>query len=62
MITSAKNYSKKKNQNKTHKKLDRQNPRINGKSKPIETKSHKEAYIYTLTKEEKGGLPWWRSG
>ena len=46
MITSAKNYNKK--------KMDRQNPRRNGKSKPIQTKSHKEAYIYTLTKREKG--------
>ena len=46
MITSAKNYNKK--------KMDRENPRRNGKSKPIQTKSHKEAYIYTLTKREKG--------
>ena len=29
-------------------------PTCNGKSKPIQTKSHKEAYIYTLTKREKG--------
>ena len=35
MITSAKNYTKKK-------KMDRQNPRRDGKSKPIRTKSHKE--------------------
>ena len=34
--------------------MDRQNPRTNGKSKAIQTKSHKEAYIYTLTKREKG--------
>ena len=33
--------------------MDRQNPRTNGKSKPIQTKSHKEAYTYTLTKREK---------
>ena len=46
MITIAKNYTKK--------KMDRQNPRTNGKSKPIQTKSHKEAYTYTLTKREKG--------
>ena len=46
MITSAKNYTKKK-------KEDRQNPRTNGKSKAIQTKSHKEAYTYTLTKREK---------
>ena len=45
MITSAKNYTKKK---------DRQNPRTNGKSKAIQTKSHTEAYTYTLTKREKG--------
>ena len=46
MITSAKNYTKK--------KKDKQNPRTNGKRKAIETKSHKEAYTYTLTKREKG--------
>ena len=34
--------------------MDRQNPRTNGKSKAIQTKSHKEAYTYTLTKREKG--------
>ena len=45
MITSVKNYTKK--------KKDRQNPRKNGKSKAIQTKSHKEAYTYTLTKREK---------
>ena len=49
MITSAKNYTKKKNQKK-----DRQNPRTNGKSKAIQTKSHTEAYTCTLTKREKG--------
>ena len=47
MITSAKNYTKKK-------KTDRQNPTANGKSKAIQTKSHKEAYTYTLRKREKG--------
>ena len=46
MITSAKNYTKK--------KKGRQNPRTNGKSKAIQTKSHKEAYIYTVTKRVKG--------
>ena len=46
MITSAINYTKKK------KKTERQKPRTNGKSKPIQTKSHKETY--TLTKREKG--------
>ena len=46
MVTSAKILLKKK-------KKDRQNPRINGKSKAIQTKSHKEAYTYTLTKREK---------
>ena len=34
--------------------MDRQNPRTNGKSKAIQTKSHKEANTYTLTKREKG--------
>ena len=34
--------------------MDRQDPRTNGKSKAIQTKSHKEAYTYTLTKREKG--------
>ena len=33
--------------------MDRQNPGKNGKSKAIQTKSHKEAYTYTLTKREK---------
>ena len=35
-------------------KNDRQNPRTNGKSTAIQTKSHKEAFTYTLTKREKG--------
>ena len=47
MITSAENYTKKK-------KMDSQNPRTNGKRKAIQTKSHTEAYAYTLTKREKG--------
>ena len=34
--------------------MNRQNPRTNGNSKAIQTKSHKEAYTYTLTKSEKG--------
>ena len=34
--------------------MDRQNPRTNGKSKAIQTKSHTEAYTHTLTKREKG--------
>ena len=34
--------------------MDRQNPRTNVKSKAIQTKSHKEAYTYTLTEREKG--------
>ena len=46
MITSTKNYTKK--------KMDRRNPRTNGKSKLIQTKSQKEAYTYTLTKRERG--------
>ena len=52
MITSPKNYTKK--TNKQTNKTDRQNPRTNGKSKAIQTKSHTEAYTYTLTKREKG--------
>ena len=36
------------------KKKDRENPKTNGKSKAIQTKSHTEAYTYTLTKREKG--------
>ena len=38
----------------TKKKKDRQNPKTNGKSHALETKSHNEAYTYTLTKREKG--------
>ena len=53
MIKSAKNYTKKKQ--KTKKNTDRQNPRTNGKSKAIQTKSHLEAFTYILTKREKGG-------
>ena len=34
--------------------MNRKNPRANGESKPIQTKSHKETYTYTLTKREKG--------
>ena len=34
--------------------MDRQNPRTNGKSEAIQTKSHTEVYTYTLTKREKG--------
>ena len=34
--------------------MDRQTPRTNGISKAIQTKSHKEAYTYTLTKRGKG--------
>ena len=36
------------------KKTDGQSPRTNGESKAIQTKSHTEAYTYTLTKREKG--------
>ena len=42
MITSTKNYTKKK---------DRQNPRTNGKSKAVQTESHKEAYTYILPEQ-----------
>ena len=34
--------------------MDGQNPRTNGESKAIQTKSHTEAYTYTLTKRGKG--------
>ena len=51
MITSVENYTRKKTKIK---KPDRQNRRTNGKRKAIQTKSHKEAYTYTLTKREKG--------
>ena len=40
----------------TSAKTDRQNPRTNGKSKAIQTNSHKEAYTYTLTKREKNKI------
>ena len=53
MITSAKNYTKK-NNNKHNDNKGQTDPRTNGKSKAIQTKSHKEAYTYTLTKREKG--------
>ena len=33
--------------------MDGQNPRTNGESKAIQTKSHTEAYTYTLTEREK---------
>ena len=35
-------------------KTDGQNPRANGESKAIQTKSHTEAYTCTLTKRGKG--------
>ena len=49
MITSVKNYTKKK-----QKKMDIQNLRTNGKSKAIHTKSYTEPCTYTLTEREKG--------
>ena len=55
MITSAKNYTKKNpKKQKNKRKPDRQNPRTNGKSKAIQTKSHEGAYTHTLTKRENG--------
>ena len=39
---------------KKKKNTDRENPRTNGKNKAIQTKSHTEAYTYTLTEREKG--------
>ena len=53
MINSTKNYTKKNPKKTNNKKKDRQNPRTNGKSKAIQTKSYKEAYTYTLPKREK---------
>ena len=47
MITSAKNYTK------NNQKTDRQNRRTDSKNKAIHTKSHKEAFTYTLTNEKK---------
>ena len=38
------------------KKKDRQSPRTNGKSKPIQTKSHKEAYTYTHKKRKRKNI------
>ena len=52
MITRAKNCSKK--ITTTTKNTGSQNARTNGKIKAIQTKSHKEADTYTLTKREKG--------
>ena len=34
--------------------MNGQDPRTNGESKAIQTKSHTEAYTYTLTKRGKG--------
>ena len=48
--------NKNKQQQTNKKKPDTQNPRTNGKSKAIQTKSHKEAYTYTLTKREQGKI------
>ena len=50
VVTSARNYTKKK------KETDRKNPRTDGKSTAIQTKSHTEAYTYTLTEREKGKI------
>ena len=41
-------------ESKKRKKMLLMNPMTNGKSKAIQTKSHKEADTYTLTKREKG--------
>ena len=51
-----KKASKQKNRTPPPKKMDRQDPRTNGKRKAIQTKSLKEAYTYTLTKREKGNI------
>ena len=34
--------------------MERQNPRTNGKSKPIQKKNHSKKHTYSLTKREKG--------
>ena len=48
MITSAKNYTKKK-----ERKTDRQNPRTNGKSKTIQTKiTQGSIHIHTYKKRK----------
>ena len=53
MITSTKTILK----TKHNKKTDRQNPRTNVKAElAIQTKSHKEAYTYTLPKGERGKI------
>ena len=39
-----------------NKKNGQTDPRANGKSNAIQTKSPKEAYTYTLTKREKGKI------
>ena len=49
-----KGREKKQKTKKRKKKTNRQNPRTDGKSKPIQIKSHKEAYTYTLTIGERG--------
>ena len=46
-------WLRRKGRKKKRKTPNRQNPRTNGKSKPKQTKSHKETYTYTLTKREK---------
>ena len=48
MITSSKSYTKK--------KKDRLNPRTNGKSKPIQTKSQKK-HTHTHSQKEKRKKP-----
>ena len=42
-----------KKQEKQTKKMDSQNPRTNGKSEAVQTKSLKESYTYALTKRKK---------
>ena len=52
MVTSTENYTKK--TKKTNKRNRLAEPSTNGKSKVIQTKSHREVRAYTLTKREKG--------
>ena len=56
MIRSAKNYSKKKEKTEQQQQQQRTDRTLGQmvKSKAIQTKSHMEAYTYTLTKREKG--------
>ena len=49
-----KNLLRNKNLSKNKQKTDRQYPKTSSKDKAIQTKSHTEAYTYTLKKQKKG--------